>query len=227
MALRAVHPFAELACHATLFGVIAYANYVRHDRGKIPVAAGDAPKSAFLTVHTIAIEGAWLGLCVAECGLRVVVGAAPSRLTALAHSGDAFVVALGGVLWCAYYGLVHGEIVATALARGSPDYVRWNHRVHFPTLFVPALCVLVKDPGLLRAHAPSARTAALAAALYGCAYAHHVTRCEARAKNRPYAFMARLDTRARRVAFWGGGVALAVVPATLAAARFVDARARR
>lgn len=160
----------------------------------------------------------------AEALLRRL-GAAPATLTAAAHGGDAFVAALGAVLWAAYYGLVHGEVARTAKARGTPSYAAWNHVVHFPTVFLPIVCLVAKDPRRLRAHAPPARSVACLAALYGLAYAAHVTRVAAASAKPPYAFMARLTTARRRVAFWGGGVAVAVVPATLGAAALVAALA--
>ena len=69
MALSALEACAALArrwegtCQASCLCVVAYANFVRHDASKIPRPAGDAPRTAFLTVHTLAVEGAWVGLC--------------------------------------------------------------------------------------------------------------------------------------------------------------------
>ena len=213
------------ACVATSF----CSNLVRHDPALIPPVE-DVPKSAFLTVHTITVEFAYASLGALDAAWRLgstALGPPPRWLAALAHSGDAFVLSLGALLFGAYYGLVHGEIVATAEERGTPAYVSANHVVHFPTLFLPLLCAAAKDPALLRAHAPRTKTVLVAAAAYGVAYATHVTRCADRAKEAPYAFMKRLDTTRRRACFWGAGVACAVLPITLAAARVVGRLAAR
>ena len=218
MSLRCHVALAQVACQSVVVGVSLISNLVRHDERKIPATDG-TPKSAFLTVHTISVELAWGCVSLGECLVRPW---APTWVTAVAHSGDAFVVSLGALLFGAYYCLVHSEIVEEASSRRTPEYVFWNHVVHFPTLFLPLLCVAAKDPKLLRAHAPKPAVVLVAAATYGVAYAVHVTRCAAAAPKRPpYAFMARLTTTRRRFAFWGSGIAVGALPIAYAAAHLV------
>ena len=211
--------WAAMAQGASLLA-ISYANVVRHDASRIPPVPG-VPKSAFLTVHTLAWE-----LAHASSSLLATLGLAPAWLASFAHGCDAFVCGLGGLLFCAYYGLVHGEIASEAAARKAPSYVRDNHLIHAPTMLVPVVVAAAKDPRALAAR-PGTAAVVAAAAAYGAAYAAHATACAARSARAPYAFMRRLDGPAKRVGFWGGGVLFAAVPAALAAARLVDRLAAR
>ena len=121
--------WAAMAQGASLLA-ISYANVVRHDASRIPPVPG-VPKSAFLTVHTLAWE-----LAHASSSLLATLGLAPAWLASFAHGCDAFVCGLGGLLFCAYYGLVHGEIAGEAAARGTPSYLFDNHLIHAPTMLV-------------------------------------------------------------------------------------------
>lgn len=143
-----------------LFGQTLLMNYVRHV--KMPAAA---PKSAFLTVHTLAWQAVGTGLAV--LGLPFF---------------DSFNIALGVLLFVAYYALVHEE-------------EQWTHLVHFPTAFIPVLSAAAKT---------NPRTTPVWLAVgYAVAYALYVNSFDA-----PYAFMRRL--RRHKGAFWTAGVLLVI-----------------
>ena len=77
-------------CQVALLLLSLISNWVRHGM----LGDNSLPKSAYLTVHTLLIESVYGGISSCECVLRET-SVAPPWLTALAHSLDAFVIALG------------------------------------------------------------------------------------------------------------------------------------
>lgn len=188
-----------------LLMVSLVSNVVRHTR--IPATPG-VPKSAFLTVQTLTVQVIYLTLStIAAWGCPLAV----------AHRFDAFVVAQGAVLWLAYYSLVHWE--RTFRANGA-RFIFWNNVVHAPTIILPALSAAVKDPALLAAHGASTATTCTLAVVYGAIYAWYITKCETKL-HKPYEFMRHLTTTPSRIAFWGTGILIGVVPITLLSTAFV------
>ncbi|KAJ1461716.1 hypothetical protein M885DRAFT_506795 [Pelagophyceae sp. CCMP2097] len=227
-ALRALERWTELGVHVLLVSISLASNCVRHDGTKIPRTA--TPRSAYLTVHTIAIELAYLGCNALESACRCTECGPPRWLSRAAHRYDVFVLTLGAVLWIAYYGLVHAEIRAS----GDAEYIRFNNVIHAPTLVLPMLCAAAKPHSLHRRHG-AARWAAndltAACATYAAAYVAYVEVCAFALARRgvaafPYAFLAKLGSASHRMAFWCFGT-LAVLGLAQVARAILGRFARR
>ena len=98
-------------------------NVIRHSPQLIPAEPRSIPARAYLTVHTVLVEVTFSALSLAEAALRCA-DAAPAWLTRCAHAADALVLALGTLLFVAYYGLVQPDPAFQREARLLARFLR-------------------------------------------------------------------------------------------------------
>lgn len=192
----------------TLVVLSAISNLVRHTM----ISDCGLPKSAYLTVHTLLAELAYSAIGTCECLFRESL-VAPPWLTAVAHAADAFLIALGILLFGAYYGLVHFE--RSYRTKADMTWLVLNHIVHLPTALIPLAGAFAKPPSLLSVHSAPLSTQTVLAIAYAVAYARHVNALP----YPPYAFLRSLDPP--RLAFWTAGIVLGVLPLLIMSHFFV------
>lgn len=193
----------------TLVVLSATSNLVRHTM----ISDCGLPKSAYLTVHTLLAQLAYSAIGTCECINRETL-VAPPWLTAIAHAADAFLIALGILLFSAYYGLVHFE--RSYRTKADASWLVLNHIVHLPTALIPLIGAAAKPPGLLSAHAAPLFTQAVLAVAYAVAYARHVNALP----YPPYAFLRSLEPP--RLTFWTAGIVFGVLPLLIISHYFVS-----